>query len=72
MRIRPPIPVIGRDAELTIEIIELVRAREKRKLLRRAFWKGFLSMFTVDGWKERVKQRKLIINLHSTQQYNEQ
>lgn len=68
VRIRTPLPVIGRDERLTREFLLLVQAREERRLRRAAFWLGFRSMFSVDGWKKRMKERRLIINLYPTKE----
>ena len=61
--IRSGVPTIGRDAALTLSVMNMVRAREHKRLRRQAFWKGFVSVFTIDGWKQRVAQKRLIIKL---------
>ncbi len=60
---RDSVPTIGRDAGLTIEILQLMRERHERKMRRRAFWLGALSVVSWSCWLRRIRERRLILTL---------
>lgn len=50
MKLRPPIPVIGRDPALTIAVTSGIRRRESRRRLLRTFlhWLRTLPLRTIE------------------------
>lgn len=61
--IREAVPTIGRDAGLTLEIMELIRSRQERELKRRARRLGILSVFSLRCWAHRFKSRRFILKI---------